>query len=175
MKKFSFLYKRPNILRVVLILSIVSGGFNLFSHPSPVFAASANDGFLPQLNEAVHVVAVADDGKIWIGGEFTQIDSVNQARLARLHPDGRLDTSFSLWTNDIVRAIIFEPDGSVLVGGDFTHVSNIPRNHLFRIKPDGSLDPDFDPSPDSYVYTLGLQSNGDIIVGGQFSSIAGGN
>ena len=60
---------------------------------------SAQDGFNPNANGRVRVVVVQPDGKILIGGDFTALAphggaAVTRHRIARLNPDGTLDTAF---------------------------------------------------------------------------------
>ena len=68
---------------------------------------SALDGFDPNANGTVHVVVVQPDGKILIGGDFTTLSpnggaAVTRNRIARLNPDGTLDTAFNPNANGIV-------------------------------------------------------------------------
>ena len=86
---------------------------------------SALDGFDPNANGTVHVVVVQPDGKILIGGDFTTLSPnggapVTRNHIARLNPDGTLDTAFNPNANDIVYAIAVQADGKILVGGAFT-------------------------------------------------------
>ena len=86
---------------------------------------SALDGFDPNANGAIRVVVVQPDGKILIGGDFTTLSpnggaAVTRNHIARLNPDGTLDTAFDPNANDIVYAIAVQADGKILVGGAFT-------------------------------------------------------
>ena len=88
-------------------------------------AQSALDGFDPNANGTVRVVVVQPDGKILIGGDFTTLSPnggapVTRNRIARLNPDGTLDTAFNPNANGTVYAIAVQADGKILVGGDFT-------------------------------------------------------
>src|SRR5450759_5467468 len=61
---------------------------------------SALDGFDPNANGAIRVVVIQPDGKILIGGEFTTLSpnggaTVTRNYIARLNPDGTLDTAFN--------------------------------------------------------------------------------
>ena len=61
---------------------------------------SALDGFDPNANGNVLVVVVQPDGKILLGGDFTTLSpnggvAVTRNRIARLNPDGTLDTAFN--------------------------------------------------------------------------------
>src|SRR5713226_9409759 len=71
---------------------------------------SALDGFDPDANGTILVVVVQPDGKILIGGSFTSLApnggvSVTRNRIARLNPDGTLDTAFNPNANDTVWSI----------------------------------------------------------------------
>src|SRR6267143_6960283 len=85
---------------------------------------SALDGFDPNTNGAVRVVVVQPDGKILIGGTFTTISpnggvAVARNRIARLNPDGTLDTAFDPSANGDVYSIAVQADGKILVAGVF--------------------------------------------------------
>ena len=60
---------------------------------------SALDGFDPNANGVVRIVVVQPDGKILIGGYFTTLapmgSGVTRNHIARLNPDGTLDTAFN--------------------------------------------------------------------------------
>src|SRR3984893_7670066 len=86
---------------------------------------SALDGFDPNANGAVRVVVVQPDGKILLGGDFTTLSpnggvAVTRNRIARLNPDGTLDTAFNPNANSSVTSIAVQADGKILVGGFFT-------------------------------------------------------
>ena len=73
-----------------------------------------------------YVVVVQPDGKILIGGDFTTLSPnggavVTRNRIARLNPDGTLDTAFNPNANGAVYAIAVQADGKILVGGVFTN------------------------------------------------------
>lgn len=89
-------------------------------------------------NDVVHAVGLAADGKILIGGAFTQYDGQERGRVARLNPDGSLDTTFEVGTgaNDTVFALAVQPNSAVLIGGDFTEVNGLPRNRIARLHGD---------------------------------------
>src|ERR1700693_6382170 len=85
---------------------------------------SALDGFDPNANGTVRVVFVQPDGKILIGGDFTTLSpsggaTVTRNHIARLNPDGTLDTAFNPNANGTVRSIAVQTDGKILAGGQF--------------------------------------------------------
>ncbi|MDQ6704569.1 MAG: delta-60 repeat domain-containing protein, partial [Acidobacteriota bacterium] len=133
---------------------------------------SALDGFDPNANDLVRVIVVQPDGKILIGGDFTTLApnggaAVTRNHIARLNPDGTLDTSFNPNANGLVLAIALQADGKILVGGAFTNIGGQPRNRMARLDASGSAD-SFDPSPNDFVFAIALQADGKILVGGDF-------
>ena len=80
------------------------------------------DGFNPDVNGRIFALAVQADGKVLIGGNFTQINGTGRNFIARLNADGSLDTGFNPGTgaNGDVTAVAVQPDGKVLIGGAFT-------------------------------------------------------
>src|SRR6187200_1525202 len=94
---------------------------------APVRAQFAVDGFNPNANGIVWVIVVQPDGKILIGGDFTTLapnggTAVTRNRIARLNPDGTLDTTFDPNANGTVRAIAVQTDGKIVAGGSFTSI-----------------------------------------------------
>ena len=125
----------------------------------------------------VNSVALQADGKVLIGGAFTNVSGFERLRLARLNPDGRVDASFapSLGTTPdpyrAVEKIVLEPDGHVLVGGDFDTVDGVEVPGLARLNSSGSLDSSFvaqlEIADHEYgVKAIALQSDGKVLVGG---------
>ena len=98
----------------------------LLAARAAVRGQSALDGFDPNANGAVRVVVVQPDGKILIGGDFTTLSPnggapVTRNHIARLNPDGTLDTAFNPNANGhAVYAIAVQADGKILAGGSFT-------------------------------------------------------
>src|ERR1019366_7711459 len=139
-------------------------------------AQSALDGFDPNANGAISVVVVQPDGKILIGGSFTSLSPnggapVTRNNIARLNPDGTLDTAFdpnASGQGGQVAAIAVQADGKILVGGSFTTIGGATRNHLARLDPaTGSAD-SFNPIADGDVHAIAVQADGKILVGGIF-------
>lgn len=140
----------------------------------------------------VEAVALQPDGKILIGGLFTD-------KIKRLNPDGSVDNSFQLpatpysstTSSARISAICVQPDGKILIGGHFTslgqswHPNYTARSFLTRLNADGSLDNSFTPVTiekisgsnnliySIMIYKIVLQPNGKILVVGDFSSCNG--
>ena len=124
-------------------------------------------------NRKVCSTAVQPDGKLLVGGDFTRYNGKMVGYLARLYPDGSLDTTFV--QNDLtgnVRAIAIQADGKIIIGGDFRVMySGIPHR-ILRLNPDGSRDNSFNVSfqnnSSGSVNTLKIDPTGKILVGGSF-------
>ncbi len=143
---------------------------------------SALDGFDPNANGTVRVVVLQPDGKILIGGDFTSLAPnggapVSRTNIARLNPDGTLDTAFNPNANGFPLCIAVQADGKVLVGGVFTTIGGQARNRIARLDPTTGLADSFDPNPNAsgVVYSIATQADGKILVGGDFTSIGGQN
>lgn len=120
-------------------------------------------------NGVISAIAVQPDGKILIGGNFTQYNGVLRNRLSRLQPDGSLDSTFDPGegANRPISSIGLQTDGKILIGGSFSKYDNVPRNNLARLQANGSLDTTFAPNSIarsvSYYF---LPKNQTIIVDG---------
>jgi len=96
-------------------------------------------------NDTVHIMALQKDGKIVIGGNFTQYKGVTHNRIMRLNSDGTSDGSFRAGkgADGNVQCLAIQPDGKILMGGYFKNVGGASRHFLARLNTDGSLDKGF--------------------------------
>jgi len=122
----------------------------------------------------VYAVALQEDGKVLVGGSFTQINGSPRSTIARLNADGSVDQDFVVGTgfNQIVRDVKIQPDGKVLVVGNFTSYNGTPRVRMARLNSDGSLDETFEVGTgfNGNVLRSIFTNDGDAIVVGQFTS-----
>jgi uncharacterized delta-60 repeat protein len=131
-------------------------------------------------NGTVADVAVQTDGKILIGGAFTNVQGVSRGGLARLNADGSVDASFGAGigagTNGTVNEVELQTNGKILLAGSFATVNGLPRLNLARLNADGSLDLSFDSglAAGGNITSLRVQSDGKILTGGQLSLTSGG-
>ena len=124
----------------------------------------------PDLSATVTSLATLNNGQHLLGGDFThstQCPSCN--RLARLHANGSLDTSFTPPNfSDRVYSIAALRDNKYLIGGAFTE-------RVARLNADGSLDTSFTaPVLDKSVYHVSELSDGNYLIGGFFTLSVGG-
>jgi uncharacterized delta-60 repeat protein len=127
-------------------------------------------------NDVVHALAIQLDGRVLVGGNFTNFNGTAINRIARLNADGSLDTNFvaDLGTglNDVVSAIAIQPDNRIIVGGQFTSDNGVSRNSITRLLPSGAVDTtiNFGTGADGAVDAILIQpADGMIILGGAFT------
>ena len=86
-------------------------------------------------DRTVETVALQSDDKIVIGGDFSAINGVPRDHLARLNPDGSLDSSFSpKMAGDEVRKVLVQRDGKILAACQSTGAEGSVRASLIRLK-----------------------------------------
>ncbi|MDE3066882.1 MAG: hypothetical protein KGJ60_04940 [Verrucomicrobiota bacterium] len=90
------------------------------------------------------------DGKVLIAGDFSAVDGVPRAGLARLETDGSLDASFdpglgaqSTNGKPFINALLPQSDGSVYVAGDFVSFNDHASYLIAELNASGGVDPTF--------------------------------
>ena len=81
----------------------------------------------------VMAVASQTNGKVLVGGAFSHFNGVARHRIARLNPDGSIDSSFNPATDGMVSSILLQPDGKILLAGDFLTVNGLLRPYVARL------------------------------------------
>ncbi len=127
-------------------------------------------------------MAIQADDKIVIMGLQQNNTYSNAYWVARLLPDGALDTSFNGTgyldlsfgtTQDRATSVALQTDGKILVGGTSGNTTQFFT--MARLNPDGSLDPGFGnggkvqtpfSGNESFVQTIAVQPDGKIVAGG---------
>src|ERR1044071_5544898 len=173
--------------------SVVIGGFftNVNGMPRTGIArlntnAVLDAGFNPTFTggfSAVYALAAQSDGKIIVGGSFTNVNGTPTTNLARLNVDGSLDPNFKLASigaesgTPILYALSVDGQGRVLAGGDFSSFNGAARSNFVRLNSDGALDTNFNAAAgsDSAVYTIAVQNDGKALLGGLFTLLNGTN
>ena len=141
-------------------------------------AQSALDGFDPNANGTIRVIVVQPDGKILIGGNFSTVLGVTRNHIARLNPDGTLDTAFNPNADDSVLTLRVQADGRILAGGVFTSIGGQARSCIARLDPVTGLADSWNPNATSTtahngVNSISVQVDGKVLAGGDFTSIGG--
>ncbi len=130
---------------------------------------------------AIYALALQPDGKILIGGFFPSVDGQPRNNLARLNPDGTLESmstfNIGAGANFIVFDLEVQGDGKILVAGRFGSVNGERRAGIARLNPNGTLESTstFNPGtgPDDWVNCVAVQADGKILLGGNFISVNG--
>jgi uncharacterized delta-60 repeat protein len=73
------------------------------------------------------------NGKIVVGGLFSNIGGWSYNNIARLDQNGVFDQSFAADTDGPVFDVAMQPNGKIIVGGDFETVDGAPRTGLARL------------------------------------------
>jgi len=119
-------------------------------------------------------MALQNDGKIVVGGNFTSYNEQIRNYLARLNNNGSLDIIFDIGTgtNKKISKIFIQDNGKIIIGGDFTFYNGTERNRIARLNNDGSLDTTFNPGTgaNGIIQAIILQDDGKILIGGCFTS-----
>lgn len=128
---------------------------------------------------AILVLRIVQDGSIFVGGHFKAVNDQARNGLAKLTPDGNVDSGFALpieslsvFTSDVsISGMAVQSDGKLLVAGLIQIVEPIPYQGVLRLNVDGTLDHGFfsgagDPRISSCQ--LLVQPDGAIIFSGTF-------
>jgi len=119
-------YSRPYIALIDSTGNIVSDEFN-------------GSGF----NGIVRAIEVQSDGKILLGGDFTEYNGIPFNHLVRLNSDFTIDTTFMLEINtafdDRVNDIKVDSTGDIVCVGAFTRFNNLDANGIVKLDSTGVL------------------------------------
>lgn len=139
-----------------------------------------DDGSGHGADATITAMVAQPDGKVLLGGYFSSMDNAPRNKVARIHADGTLDTSFDPGTgvpdNDHVNGLALQPDGKVIVVGRFTSFNGTPHSSIVRLNNDGSTDPGFSSpffNATIEVNCIVLQPDGNMLVGGSFPGYNG--
>ncbi|MGB8370585.1 MAG: Calx-beta domain-containing protein [Limisphaerales bacterium] len=127
-------------------------------------------------NDTVRAIVIQNDGRILIGGDFTNVNGVALNRIARLNTDGSLDATFTnnvgAGVNSTVQAIAVQADNRIVVAGQFTQGNGVTRNRITRLLPTGAVDTtiNFGDGANGTIDAVVIQpTNQMLVIGGSFS------
>jgi uncharacterized delta-60 repeat protein len=159
---------------LIAMLFLVAGVNSLNAQSGaldPTFSSGSGSGNL------IQSTAVQADGKILIGGYFTNYAGNPINRIARVNSDGSFDASFNPGTgaNDVVNKIAVLSDGKILIAGSFSTINGVDRSRIARLNADGTLDNSFDPGTgaSNNIFDMAVQQDGKILIVGAFSTYNG--
>ncbi|HAL71571.1 MAG TPA: hypothetical protein DCP71_07340 [Verrucomicrobiales bacterium] len=126
----------------------------------------------PPSSGTVYAVALQQDGKVLLGGDFTTSHPLARSHFYRANSDGTMDTGFTPDFDGAITNLVVQKDGKILVTGDFTMVTPqgsstpISCGQIIRLNADGTLDTGFTPPTAGFIRAVALQADGKILVGG---------
>jgi len=144
---------------------------------------SFQDG-LPGVSGTVRSIVAQADGKVLIGGAFTNVNGVARTNIARLHADGSLDTNFQSSASAVL-CIAPQSDGGVVIGGGWNAATGTVYYALLaRLNTNGIRDASLQCSvaancPSIWscvqpsVNSVAAQADGKVLVGGLFTIVNG--
>lgn len=122
------------------------------------------------------VIVSQSDGKILVGGDFTSVNGLERPRLARVNPDGSVDSSFNAGTNveRPITSIVPLSSGQIMVGGNGNVYGSRP---VARLNADGSVDPGFRTTYGGSTYNdiisaMAIQADGKVVLNGSSKRVA---
>lgn len=98
-------------------------------------------------------IVVDSQGRILVGGSFTDIGGQARVGIARLDPVTGLADSFNANSNNHVFSITLQADGKILTGGWFTSIGGQPRNCFARLSADTVALQDLSATQSAIVWT----------------------
>ena len=124
--------------------------------------------------QGMAVAASPDGSRVYVGGEFTQVDGLWLKRIFAIDvATGKLITSFAPQVNGRIRAIA-ATNTTVYAGGNITSVGSTTRTKFAAFNAaNGALLP-WAPTADNEVWSMVLTPDGSkVVAGGQFPNANG--
>lgn len=128
-------------------------------------------------NNTVNTIAIQNDGKILVGGNFSSYSWSSSNSIIRLNNNGTIDTGFIVWAgfNVAPTTITIQSGGKIFVGGQFTAYNWTTAYFIIRLNNDGSIDTGFNYWAwfQNRVNTIAIQNDGKVVMGWMFTSYSG--
>jgi uncharacterized delta-60 repeat protein len=122
-------------------------------------------------------MALQSDGRILISGAFFQVGGQMRRYIARLEPNGVVDSQFNINLDGWPHALAIEADGSILFSGNFSMINEVSHSPMARVSEQGVLDASFSPtfggSGFVFAQSIKVMSDGRILAGGDFNEVNG--
>ncbi len=141
---------------------------------------TVDSAFSAATDSTVNSLVVQTNGRVVIGGFFTQVNGATRAGIARLGTNGVLDATFNPsltggFPSPSINALAMQADGKILIAGSFTNVNGTLTTNLARLNSNGSVDTNFHalsfgPPGAVLLYTVAADPQGRVLVGGSFDS-----
>jgi uncharacterized delta-60 repeat protein len=104
-----------------------------------------DSSFVSPSMTTIHDLDLQSDGKIVVSGVLLDPPQTVAALIARVNPDGALDTSFQTVIGGYGSGskVIVLPDNKFFVSGSFNYTGGVTRRYLAKFNPDGTVDTTF--------------------------------
>jgi len=140
------------------------------------WTGSAYASLITGLNGAVYCMAEGPDGKIYVGGLFTDAGGTTDADyLARWNPASEVWETVVSGINATIYSLAFDANGGLYVGGNFIDLGSADGDYIVKIT-------DLDGTPtvnalgtgtNAAVFAIKIAPDGDVYAGGSFTSAGG--
>ncbi|TCZ63463.1 delta-60 repeat domain-containing protein [Flaviaesturariibacter aridisoli] len=173
-----------NSVKAILVQSdgkiVVAGDFTAWNGTATGYikrltadgAADATFGSGTGANSVIKTMAQQADGKILLGGSFTNFNGNSKSYFCRLTAAGAFDGTLNSGTGPglFVNHLLVRSDGKIWVAGNFSTYNGSTRIRIARVNSDGSLDATFTQATgvDRQIYSVVQQADGKLIIGGAF-------
>ena len=145
------------------------------------WTGSAYASLITGLNGEVSCMAESPDGKIYVGGSFTDAGTeANADNLARWNPVSEAWEAVISGASDHIEALAFDANGDLYVGGAFANWGGIYGDGIVKIT---GLEPGGTPTVNAlgigiagvleFVGAIAISPEGDVYVGGTFIAMGG--
>jgi uncharacterized delta-60 repeat protein len=126
----------------------------------------------------INSLFVRPNGQVLVAGAFTKMDGYTRNLIARLNPDGRVDTTFvpSASATVEIYAVAAQSNGQPIIGGNLSWPADgVAYTGLGRLNVNGALDKSFNlgAGPDDSVFAVAVQNDDKVLVGGFFGHVNG--
>lgn len=121
------------------------------------------------LNDAVKAIAIASNGDVYVGGDFTATvggTTISVNHIVKWNGSTWVDLGGGVDGN--VESIVIGPDGNVYVGGSFTTAGGNPASNIAKWDVTSLSWSSIGSGTDGPVYALAADAYG-VFVGGQFT------
>ena len=141
------------------------------------WTGSAYASLITGLNGWVSCMAEGPDGKIYVGGAFTDAGGVAGADyLARWNPVTEAWEAVIAGVDANVGAMAFDANGDLYIAGNFLYLGDTNGNGIVKVDISTGTVSSLSlglSSIGSDVHAIAIDSNGDVYVGGSFSNASG--
>lgn len=148
------------VAMAISVIDVVTAGYTVkqLDHPS-----------LQVFNRDVRCLAVQQDGKILVGGEFDVVSTwASYPYLVRLDSvAGDIDDTFRIDANGPVTHVAILNDGFIVVAGSFTNIGGSQAAGLAILNPDGRFHAAFSYPPMGPITALAIKPDGRILIAGE--------